>query len=168
MRTVRHQHEELFQLGRAGQWVLHNEELYQPAMVFRGDRQGVPLAELDIDLGFPGSFGLYYAGSWPLPDFTDPAYWEDMVDHLADMIADVRNGAVQAGFEPEDAMALELKDRKAEYASPAARQKRVDKVEAWVMRSEPHDPQIPVRSMQPPPADSECAGASAHVHTSQP
>jgi hypothetical protein len=105
----------LAELGRSGQWILHNEDLYddyidtrlesrKPDEVFpiRGlNYKGVPIED----------HGLVWAGKGQRPDFEDPVYWESKDKELGAKIQQVEDGHVRPEFTPEELRTLESMER---------------------------------------------------------
>ncbi|ERS97235.1 hypothetical protein HMPREF1624_06566 [Sporothrix schenckii ATCC 58251] len=107
-------------LGRPGQWILHNEDLYHPAIDTRPDTRAHQTSIVIRDATYDGStlflgdgelaidFELTWAGSLPAPDFADLPFWETKFKELTGKLNEAKEGLVQPRFTPEELHTLEL------------------------------------------------------------
>ncbi|EPE02235.1 hypothetical protein F503_01673 [Ophiostoma piceae UAMH 11346] len=102
---------ELARLGRPGQWVLHREDLYRPALDTRPQSrkpdEEVPVRGLTY-YGAPiDDRDLIWAGKGPAPDLQDVAFWENKLKDLDNKIEQVKARLVRPRFTPEELQTLE-------------------------------------------------------------
>lgn len=123
----------LAKLGRPGQWVLHNEELYHPVIDTRpGTRATATNVVIrdstfdghDLFLGNGGDILADFELTWaarqraglPAPDFQDPAYWKAKLADLSNQLRLAEGGLVQPCFTPEECRALERMEADKDHA----------------------------------------------------
>ncbi|KIH86481.1 hypothetical protein SPBR_08259 [Sporothrix brasiliensis 5110] len=98
-------------IGRAGQWILHNFDIYISSLDTRPHSRHpdkvVPVRGLTYN-GIPiNDQGLIWAGEGPVPGFQDVAFWEGKHKELEEKMDDVDNRRVQPRFTPEELRVLE-------------------------------------------------------------
>ncbi|OAA59740.1 hypothetical protein SPI_05938 [Niveomyces insectorum RCEF 264] len=134
----------IWDLGLAGQWILHLEDIFCPESDTRRRCRNANNEGDDDDDGdddtYPvssirdcGDFGLRYDGALPLPDFDDVAYWKKKYATLEAKREEVRTGRVEHHFTPAELATLQLaeRDRETQYVPDAASQKLTG-VRAWL------------------------------------
>ncbi|OAA68217.1 hypothetical protein SPI_00412 [Niveomyces insectorum RCEF 264] len=101
---------ELARLGRPGQWVLHQQDLYRASINTQRQRNpgdDVALRGLTCHGALVDDRALIWRGDGPVPNFEDLAFWEGKLKALEEAIKDVKARCVQPAFEPEDLRFLE-------------------------------------------------------------
>ncbi|KIH90594.1 hypothetical protein SPBR_00443 [Sporothrix brasiliensis 5110] len=118
----------LAKLGRPGQWILHNEDLYHPAIDTRPDTRAHQTSIVIRDATYDGStlflgdgellinFELTWPGSLPTPDFADLPFWETKFKELTGKLIEAEEGLVQPRFTPEELHTLELLEADTSHA----------------------------------------------------
>ncbi|KAK3366389.1 hypothetical protein B0H63DRAFT_89486 [Podospora didyma] len=103
-------------LGRPGQWVIHNEDLYKPSIDTRPHSRK-PDEEIAIRgltyNGFPiNDRRIIWAGKGPPPNFQDVAYWEGKAEELEAKQKQIEDGLlVDHQFTPKELATLESMER---------------------------------------------------------
>ncbi|KIH90685.1 hypothetical protein SPBR_00396 [Sporothrix brasiliensis 5110] len=114
-------------LGRPGQWILHNEELYHPAIDTRPQTRAAEKSIVIRDATYKGDtrvlgdgvlvdYELTWAGNGPQPDFADFDYWENKRSDLRDKRRQVKEGLVQPRFTPDELRTLESMEGDEDHA----------------------------------------------------
>ncbi|OAA65583.1 hypothetical protein SPI_02370 [Niveomyces insectorum RCEF 264] len=120
----------LARLGRAGQWVLHQYDIYKPGLDTQPDARDpdkeVPIRGLTTTDGFPvDDCGLIWAGKGPVPDFQDASFWEGKCKELDAKIKEVKAKRVHHCFTPERLRVLEsLEQQEDHYFNTVVVEKR--------------------------------------------
>ncbi|CAK7229991.1 hypothetical protein SCUCBS95973_007422 [Sporothrix curviconia] len=103
-------------LGRAGQWVLHQDRLYDPKIDTRPQLRGcmgvteIPLRSVTVcGIPLPDHTGLIWAGPWAeqIPNFQDIAFWQEKRDELSAKIEEVQAHRVHPRFTEDELQTLE-------------------------------------------------------------
>ncbi|OAA68276.1 hypothetical protein SPI_00471 [Niveomyces insectorum RCEF 264] len=117
----------LAKLGRAGQWILHNEELYHPAIDTRPQTRETEKKIIIRDSTYRGNtrvlgdgllvdYELTWAGQEPQPDFAAFDYWESKLEDLCEKTRQVEEGRVQPLFTAEELQTLESLEADEDHA----------------------------------------------------
>ncbi|OAA57005.1 hypothetical protein SPI_07386 [Niveomyces insectorum RCEF 264] len=119
---------ELMELGRAGQWILHHEDLYHPELDTRPHSRSldeeVPIRSVITSTGIP-YMDLVWAGKGPVPDFEDASFWEGKCKELKDKVDQVKAGFVQPHFSPDEEQKLEsLKEQDGHFLFKVSKEKK--------------------------------------------
>ncbi|OAA59234.1 hypothetical protein SPI_06436 [Niveomyces insectorum RCEF 264] len=119
----------LAQLGRPGQWILHHEDLYHPAIDTRPQTRkaetgivirdsiytGATLSCPIHDDGFLVDLELVWDGKEPPPNFLDDYYWIRKNNDIMDNRHKVENGLVHPCFTPEELQILDAMEAEEEH-----------------------------------------------------
>ncbi|ERS97619.1 hypothetical protein HMPREF1624_05790 [Sporothrix schenckii ATCC 58251] len=102
---------ELARLGRPGQWILHNEDIYVTDLDTRPQTRN-PDEEVRIrGLTYYGApinrRDLVWAGKRPAPDFLDVTFWDDYNKSLDEKLKQAKARIVQPRFTPEELQVIE-------------------------------------------------------------
>ncbi|OAA59196.1 hypothetical protein SPI_06398 [Niveomyces insectorum RCEF 264] len=117
----------LARLGRPGQWILHNEELYHPTIDTRPQTRAAEKSIVVRDSHYKGDtrvtgdgilvdFKLTWAGNGPPPDFDDFHFWEYKLSDLRDKRRQVEEGRVEPRFTPDELQTLEALENDKDHA----------------------------------------------------
>ncbi|KAM7210024.1 hypothetical protein V8F06_014591 [Rhypophila decipiens] len=102
-------------LGRPGQWVVHNEDLYETEIDTRPHSRNrdeeIPICGLDYKGFLIKDRGIIWAGKKPSPDFQNALSWESKADELETKIKEIEAGLLDHQFTPEELARIEAMER---------------------------------------------------------
>lgn len=116
----------LAKLGRPGQWILHREELYHPAIDTRPQTRATENRIVIRDSTLTGAtlfeneavvdLELVWGWNGPSLDFDDDLFWESKGADLKDKLGQVKDGLVQPQFSPDELRTLEMLEADEDHA----------------------------------------------------